>query len=583
MKALCLVATVSIALWLGHFVGAATITVTNSADSGTGSLRQALATAQNGDTIVFNLSLPATISLTSAELVINASIGIIGPGPSLLTVARAQNAPSFPIFRVTRDHTVVIQGMTMTNGSTGSGFGGAGIYNDHSNLTLNNCALINNAVDHRVSGGAITSNGELSGSASLTINNSILAGNSVAPSGTATFGGAIFNYGIHGSATLIINNSTISNNYAFQGGGLFNDGGVTGSSATVTISNSTFTGNYADQYAGAIMNEGNEAGQARVTVSNSTFAGNSSCNCNFFAGDIFNDGTREPGGATLEIGNSIFKGGLINPRNIFNQGGVVISHGYNVTNDAGVLNTDRGIGDFNAPTDQVNTEPMLDPAGLQNNGGPTQTIALLPGSPAINSGDPSAPSRDQRSYLRDGPPDRGAFESGGTIASLTSVSRKTHGGAGTFDVDLPLSGAAGVECRSGGGNGDHQLIMTFATPVTLANASVTSGVGNVSQTTIAGSQVTIDLTGVTNAQQIELTLFGVSDGANMNNESIPMGVLLGDVNSNGAVNATDVGLTKSHIGEPVLGSNFRADVNANGDINASDVGVVKSRLGTGFP
>src|ERR1043166_10190521 len=105
MKALCLVATVSIALWLGHFVGAATITVTNSADSGTGSLRQALATAQNGDTIVFNLSLPATISLTSAELVINASIGIIGPGPSLLTVARAQNAPSFPIFRVTRDRS----------------------------------------------------------------------------------------------------------------------------------------------------------------------------------------------------------------------------------------------------------------------------------------------------------------------------------------------------------------------------------------------------------------------------------------------------------------------------------------------
>jgi dockerin type I repeat protein len=49
------------------------------------------------------------------------------------------------------------------------------------------------------------------------------------------------------------------------------------------------------------------------------------------------------------------------------------------------------------------------------------------------------------------------------------------------------------------------------------------------------------------------------------------------------VNAADLGLTKSHVGELILGSNFRADVNANGDINASDVGVVKSRLGTGLP
>jgi hypothetical protein len=107
-------------------------------------------------------------------------------------------------------------------------------------------------------------------------------------------------------------------------------------------------------------------------------------------------------------------------------------------------------------------------------------------------------------------------------------------------------------------------------------------VGNVSQTSIAGSQVTVDLTAVADAQQIELTLSGVNDGANTNNVSIPMGVRLGDVNGNGAVNATDVGLTKSHIGELILNSNFRADVNASGDINASDVGVVKSRLGAGL-
>src|SRR5213076_119156 len=106
-------------------------------------------------------------------------------------------------------------------------------------------------------------------------NNSSITGNGLGPPGTATFGGGIYNYGIHGSATLTINNSTISGNRAFQGGGLFNDGGVTGSIAVVTINNSTFSGNYADQFAGAIMNEGNEGGQAQVVVTNSTFAGNS--------------------------------------------------------------------------------------------------------------------------------------------------------------------------------------------------------------------------------------------------------------------------------------------------------------------
>src|SRR4029078_11949360 len=74
---------------------AGTITVTNTNDSGPGSLRQALIDAQDGNTIAFDLSLPATISLTSGELFINKSITVSGPGANLLTVARAQNAPAF--------------------------------------------------------------------------------------------------------------------------------------------------------------------------------------------------------------------------------------------------------------------------------------------------------------------------------------------------------------------------------------------------------------------------------------------------------------------------------------------------------
>jgi len=396
-------------------VHATTITVTNTNDSGRGSLRQALADANDGDTISF--AVTGTIGLTSGELLVDKGVTISGSGADLLAVARTQDAAIFRIFHVTPGNTVTIQGLTISNGSTFQGFaiGGAGIWNDHSNLTVNNCVLTGNAVDHQISGGGISNDAGFSGSASLTINNSIIAGNNLGASGTANFGGGIYNYGIDGNATLTINNSTISGNQAFQGGGLFNDGGVTGSVAVVTINNSTLSGNYADQYAGGIMNEGNEGGQATVIVTNSTFAENSSCNCNFFAGAIFNDGNTQPGGAMLEMGNTIFKGGLTNPRNIFNQGGVVISDGYNLTNDAGVLNTNGGIGDFNAPGDQINTDPILGP--LQGNGGPTFTHALLPGSPAIDAGDPNftpPPFYDQRGpgfwRVRNGRVDIGSFE-----------------------------------------------------------------------------------------------------------------------------------------------------------------------------
>jgi hypothetical protein len=78
-----------------------TITVTNVNDNGPGSLRQALADASNGDTINFDASLKGqTITVTTAELVIDKSVTISGPGPNLLAVSRAENAPEFRIFRV---------------------------------------------------------------------------------------------------------------------------------------------------------------------------------------------------------------------------------------------------------------------------------------------------------------------------------------------------------------------------------------------------------------------------------------------------------------------------------------------------
>ncbi|PYL16549.1 MAG: hypothetical protein DMF46_02640 [Verrucomicrobia bacterium] len=171
----------------------------------------------------------------------------------------------------------------------------------------------------------------------------------------------------------------------------------------------------------------------------------------------------------------------------------------------------------------------------------------------------------------------------GAPMAQSAFSRKTHGGAGTFDVPLPLSGDVGVECRTGGATNDYQMIINFETTVTVERASVTSGTGSVSSFSVSGSQVTVNLTGVTNVQRITVTLHNVNNGTSTGDVPVSMGVLVGDVNGNAAVNASDVSLTKAQVGQPVSGSNFREDVNANGAISATDVAQVKADVGTALP
>jgi subtilisin-like proprotein convertase family protein len=169
---------------------------------------------------------------------------------------------------------------------------------------------------------------------------------------------------------------------------------------------------------------------------------------------------------------------------------------------------------------------------------------------------------------------------------VTAVSRKTHGGAGTYNIALPLVGPRGVECRSGQGAGgtDHQIVVTFASPVSVGSAAVTSGTGSVvGSPIVAGNVVTINLTGVTNAQTIMVTLSNVSDGVNMGNLVVPMGVLMGDTSGNGAVSSTDVTQDKLQSGQAVNASNCREDVVVNGNINGTDVSAVKLKSGTALP
>jgi len=172
----------------------------------------------------------------------------------------------------------------------------------------------------------------------------------------------------------------------------------------------------------------------------------------------------------------------------------------------------------------------------------------------------------------------------GTPMAQSAFSRKTHGGAGTFDVPLPLTGNVGVECRSGGATNDYRMIINFASSVTVESAAVTSGTGSVSSFSGSGtSQITVNLTGVTNVQRITVTLHNVNNGTSTGDVPVSMGVLVGDVNGNAAVNASDVSLTKAQVGQPVSGSNFREDVNASGTISATDVGQVKANVGNALP
>ncbi len=171
------------------------------------------------------------------------------------------------------------------------------------------------------------------------------------------------------------------------------------------------------------------------------------------------------------------------------------------------------------------------------------------------------------------------------------VSRKTHGAAGAFDVNLPLVGTPGIECRAGGATNDYQIVVTLADPVTVSGnpqAQVTlgtgtigiGGVGNGGMVMVSGNIVTIPLTNVGNAQTINVTLFGVNG---LGNIAIPLSVLVGDTSGNGSVNSADVSQTKSQAAQPVTMSNFREDVTVNGVINASDISQVKSRSGTSLP
>jgi hypothetical protein len=169
------------------------------------------------------------------------------------------------------------------------------------------------------------------------------------------------------------------------------------------------------------------------------------------------------------------------------------------------------------------------------------------------------------------------------------VSRKTHGTAGNFDINLPLSGSPGIECRSGGANGTYTLVFTFANTLTgVGGASITAGTGSVSHSNIDSNDAhnyIVNLTGVTNAQTITVSLTNVTDsvGDFSSALSVPMGVLLGDVDASGRVDSTDVFQVRQQTLQNANSSNFRMDIDGSGRIDSTDVFIVRQKTLTALP
>ena len=383
--------TVALALGLGlshaPTTSAATFTVTNLNDGGAGSLRAAIVAANGAagaDVVDFQLGLTGTITLTTGEIAITDDVTITGPGASSMTITKSGAAGRMLDINVGTP-TVTISGLTFQGGDPASA--GGAIAKADGSLTIQSSVFTNNQTTGTFAGGGAL----YSASGNLTIQNSVFSGN------TGAGGGAL--YHSNSAGTLLVQNSTFSGNTASRAGGA-----LYATSGNVTIQSSTFSGNTAGRAGGALYSRDN------LVIQNSTFSGNSAAGD---GGAIF-----LYGGSTATISNSTITGNST----ATGEGGAIILYNdtLNLASTIVANNTDRnGANEFfdlgNSTVNATNSliqvttgftfgtntaniigqDPLLGP--LANNGGPTQTHALLSGSPAIDTGsNPLALSFDQR-------------------------------------------------------------------------------------------------------------------------------------------------------------------------------------------
>ncbi|WP_394848472.1 right-handed parallel beta-helix repeat-containing protein [Pendulispora brunnea] len=409
---------------------AASFSVTSTADSGVGSLRDAITQANataGPHTITF--AVAGTINLATALPNIAQPTKIAGPGAADLSV-RGKTDGRFPVFVV--GAAVEMSGLTIAGGNGGSLGSAGGIEVRSGSLSLSECVLTENAGD---TGSAIYAN------APLTITRSLITKN----------GGRYA--AVYASNTTTITESVISDN------------GTTAivfppAARVLTIERSTVSGNNSTQGVGGLQLQGGTA-----VITNSTFSGNIGRQGGDFwtysDGVTFNllnvtaIGGSAPSvladhAATFSLRNTILAGTgdrcRIARMNITTQG-------HNLSSDATCQLTDA--------SDKPNTAPMA--GDLADNGGPTKTHALLAGSPAINAGsNDSLPATDQRGKARvaGGTVDIGAYEV--EVDAGTDAGADAGNDAGTdagFDAGPRDAGAdagprdAGSDAGGGGGGG----------------------------------------------------------------------------------------------------------------------------------
>lgn len=326
---------------------AATQMVTNTNDSGPGSLRQAVLDAVSGDDVVFDNSLQGqTIGLLS-QINIAIDLDIQGLGADQLTISGGDLTR---MFSINSGAVVSISGLSFVDGNAGVG-GAITVSGGGTVLTIVQTQFLNN--NGGSTGGAIDNNG-----ATISIFESTLSANQV-----GTFGGAINNAG---GGQLLIRNSTLSGNQAgADGGAITNLGGM------LDIANSTVINNFAGNFAGGL---GNNSPSQITNIRNTIVAGNTT-------------GT----GSGMDIGN------LAGQAGITSGGGNLVG----VTQGPGDGDT---IGVFDQPNDQTGSvasplAAMLGP--IDDNGGPTLTHLPDEFSPVVDNGiDIDLPATDQRGLLR---------------------------------------------------------------------------------------------------------------------------------------------------------------------------------------
>lgn len=169
-----------------------------------------------------------------------------------------------------------------------------------------------------------------------------------------------------------------------------------------------------------------------------------------------------------------------------------------------------------------------------------------------------------------------------------AFSRKIHGAAGAFDLELPLVGPPAVECRAATEAGTQTVILRFRNQLaTVTQASVSQGIGQYYWGWIGADphEYVLNLAGVADRQKITATLSGVTDiaGNYVPQFSVTFSCLSGDANGSSTVNSTDVSYVKANAGTVLTEQNFPADLNADGVINATDISFAKSLSGGVIP